>query len=525
MQSEASGDRSAANEQAYEGLVVAIVASVGVLSPLIAVCDDPDVQAEIIQRYETELQNEIRPYRLELSPTEPSLRKAIADLVAQEEYLQAGGRAVLTVVGTERISFLKPQGADRSPQDIFLGYLQWTREGLLAFPYPILLWVSTQLVKRISREAPDFWSWRKDVFRFASHPTTIVQNRELAAFRPVWEEMGLPPFKEEESIPLADLQELIKQTEARAKGPNDPLLATLYSQMGRIYAKRAERGEAEDYSQEIERAIAYFDKAAEIQDALGEKLDWANSLAWLGDLYRSQGNYERAEPLLQQALHLRQDLLGGRHSVVASSLNNLALLYYSQGRYEEAEPLYQQALHPYQDLLGDRHPDVAQSLNNLAALYYSQGRYEEAEPLYQQALHLSLDLLGGRHPAVASSLNNLAGLYKAQRRYEEAEPLYQQALHLYQDLLSDRHPDVAQSLNNLAALYKAQRRYEEAEPLYVEAVAIAVNTLGETHPNTITIWQNYVDLLQQAIDQGRTAELSDHPMTQDLLRSLQNPAE
>jgi len=48
----------------------------------------------------------------------------------------------------------------------------------------------------------------------------------------------------------------------------------------------------------------------------------------------------------------------------------LAFLYYSQGKYKEAEPLYQQALALRQKLLGDDHPDVAASLNNLALLYY-----------------------------------------------------------------------------------------------------------------------------------------------------------
>ncbi len=44
-------------------------------------------------------------------------------------------------------------------------------------------------------------------------------------------------------------------------------------------------------------------------------------------------------------------------------------LYYSQGKYEQAEPLYQQALEMRRQLLGQQHPSVATSLNNLALLY------------------------------------------------------------------------------------------------------------------------------------------------------------
>jgi tetratricopeptide (TPR) repeat protein len=241
--------------------------------------------------------------------------------------------------------------------------------------------------------------------------------------------------------------------------------------------------------------------------------------------YEGQGIYAQAEPWYQDCLTATKERLGDRHPDVATSLNNLAYLYNAQGRYDAAEPLFQEALKLRKDLLGDRHPDVASSLNNLAKLYDSQGRYETAEPLYLEALQLYKDLLGDRHPDVAASLNNLAGLYYAQGRYDAAEPLYLEALKLSKDLLGDRHPVVASSLNNLASLYQSQGRYDTAEPLYLSALEILMSTLGKEHPHTKAGWQNYVSLLQQAIDQHRTAELSEHPLTRSLLQSLQNPSE
>ncbi|MFO0141735.1 MAG: tetratricopeptide repeat protein, partial [Aphanizomenon sp.] len=71
-----------------------------------------------------------------------------------------------------------------------------------------------------------------------------------------------------------------------------------------------------------------------------------------------------------------------------------------------AEPLYQQALALRQKLLGDDHPDVAQSLNNLAGLYHSQGKYNEAEPLYEQALNICEQRLGVDHPNTITVRDN-----------------------------------------------------------------------------------------------------------------------
>ena len=128
-------------------------------------------------------------------------------------------------------------------------------------------------------------------------------------------------------------------------------------------------------------------------------------------------------------------MLGEQHPDFATSLNNLAVLYYATGRYEQAEPLYQQALEIRRQVLGEQHPDFASSLNNLAGLYDSTGRYEQAEPLYQQALEIRRQVLGEQHPDFANSLNNLAVLYDATGRYEQAEPLYQQALEIRRQVL------------------------------------------------------------------------------------------
>ena len=338
-------------------------------------------------------------------------------------------------------------------------------------------------------------------------------------------------------------------------GEDHPDVAISLNNLAGLYESQGRYSEAEPLFQ---RALALR------RSLLGEEHpNVAMSLNNLAELYRSQGRYSEAEPLFQQALALRRSLLGEEHPNVAMSLNNLAGLYRSQGRYSEAEPLFQQALALWRLLLGEEHPNVAMSLNNLAGLYKSQGRYSEAEPLFQQALALWRSLLGEEHPNVAMSLNNLAGLYKSQGRYSEAEPLFQQALALWRLLLGEEHPNIATSLNNLAGLYKSQGRYGEAEPFYIQAMQIDLQALGkdhpdfaiglanvaelyttleryteaeplylhalrvfyqrlgEAHPHTQGTFQGLANLVSQALQSGRSSELSDHPQTRSLLQQLQ----
>ncbi|BCL35313.1 tetratricopeptide repeat protein [Nostoc sp. MS1] len=487
------------NRDAYDDLIVSIEAKAHRLNLLIAVCDDASYRDEIIAQYEAELEPEIPCYRVKLARGEPSLTAAISQLVSNEEYLRQHHPAVITVTGAEQLYFLKLEN-ERSEQEIFFGYLQWTREALREFPFAIVLWVTNQILGDLMKKAPDFWSWRNGVFRFVSRRKNTISGRELEPIRFAFNGNEFSSFDDDNDylLPIEDLQRFIRDIEQR--GIKDATLATLYFTLGDIYRKRLNRGECQDYKQEQELGIEYLSKAVELQQQLGLEKDLATSLNNLAGLYYSQGRYDQAEPLYLQALELTKRLLGDNHSSVATSFNNLAGLYYSQGRYDQAEPLYLQALELTKRLLGDNHPDVARSLNNLAGLYQSQGRYDQAETLYLQALELYKRLLGDNHPSVAQSLNNLAALYKSQGRYDQAEPLYLQALELYKRLLGDNHPDVATSLNNLAALYKSQGHYDQAEPLYLQALELRKRLLGDNHPSVATSLNNLAGLYKS---QGR----------------------
>src|SRR6476469_4859662 len=414
------------NQDNYDDLLVSIEAGKDILNLLIAVCDDSDCRDRLIADYEAELEPDIRRYRVELARGEPSLRSAIANLVEQEAYLQQRGKAVITVTGVEKQRFFKQLGESRSEQQVFFGYLQWTREALREFPFSIVLWVTRQIEILISNESPDFWSWRKGVFRFDTKKTAAVPKTEFEPFRSLVEEDDREPPS---LIPLEDLQHLIARTEQK-KGLEDPSLASLYASMGKIYNRRIKSGECENFQQEYELAIEYFKKALGLQQELEMEEELSSSLNYLAGFYESQGRYSEAEPLFLQALEIGRRSLPEDHPSLAIHLNNLAELYRSQGRYSEAEPLYLQALEIDRRSLPEDHPSLASHLNNLGLLYQSQGRYSEAEPLYLQALEIDGRSLPEDHPSLATRLNNLGLLYQSQGRYSEAEPLYLQALEI-----------------------------------------------------------------------------------------------
>jgi non-specific serine/threonine protein kinase/serine/threonine-protein kinase len=272
------------------------------------------------------------------------------------------------------------------------------------------------------------------------------------------------------------------------------------------------------------RELGQYDKAEPLlkeaverrRELLGQSdPDTLTSMSALASLYKDQGRYEDAEPLFLETLDARRRVLGEQDETTLTSMNDLAGLYWKQGRYDEAEALYVDTLAAQRRLLGEGHPNTLASMNDLAGLYWNQGRFDEAETLYVDTLEARRRLLGEDHKDTAETMNDLAVLYSDGGRHREAEPLYLQALEIRRHVLSDVHPVTLQVMNNLALLYDKQGRYDEAEPLYLELLTVQRRVLGPGHPETLIAMNNLAGLYST---QARYDE--SEPLYVEVLRSL-----
>jgi tetratricopeptide (TPR) repeat protein len=196
--------------------------------------------------------------------------------------------------------------------------------------------------------------------------------------------------------------------------------------------------------------------------------------------------YAGASALLEQALAIRERVLGPEHPDTAASLNVLGGVKCSQGDFKGARPLYDRALAIREKVLGPEHPDTAQSLNNLACLLHAQGDYEAARPLFERSLAILEKTVGPDHPDTANSLRNLARLLGSQGDYSGARPLLGRALAICEKVLGPDDPQSANSLAMLAGLLQSQGENEGARPLLQRTLAIYENVLGPEHSNTKT---------------------------------------
>jgi tetratricopeptide (TPR) repeat protein len=245
------------------------------------------------------------------------------------------------------------------------------------------------------------------------------------------------------------------------------------------------------------------------------------------------GQYTATRPLYEQALTIRERVLGPEHPDTAQTLNNLGELARKLARDDEAEQYYTRARAIREHTLGPEHPDTAQTLNNLGELAHTRGNYPVAETFYRQALAIRVQTLGRAHPDTIRSIGDLAGIREEQGDNAQAEALYEEARTLSEDALGLAHPDTGLAQGKLARFYRSQGKYAQAEAFFKQALTITERTLGSDHPDVAVLLNNlavlyreignYVEaetLLQRAIRIWQQAFGPDHRNTAASIRQL-----
>jgi tetratricopeptide (TPR) repeat protein len=446
------------NEATYDQLISLIENSQDRLALIIVGCDDRGVRDRVVERYEAEAKvAQIRSYRIVLGEN-LSLRSRLASLAETEVDLREGKAAVFTVTGADLLMRVKSDPEmEQSELDAFFGYLQWTREGLREFRYPIVLWVSLRILQEMGRPAPDFWSWRKAVLRFGQQDQRLVAARKELPMRlddTDDDDEFLPPLEEL----LAEVEELEKTL------PDSQGLPTLYAKLGQVYARRISRGEAKDLEVEQDEAIRWFERAI-------EKMQDQESESSLITLFRQYGNFLYGQSQFAKAIQaygksLNLAKTNKDKSAEAKALNGLGWSSLPLGDDSKAIVFYNQSLEVAQ-VIGDKN-GIATSLGGLGLIYGDQGEYIKAIDFHTHSLKLRKEI--GDTKGIAGSLNNLGIVYDLLGKYYNAIDFHTQALKLRREIGNTQN--IAGSLNNLGITYRMLEEYCKAIDFYTQALEL-----------------------------------------------------
>ncbi len=264
----------------------------------------------------------------------------------------------------------------------------------------------------------------------------------------------------------------------------------------------------------IYRRLGVYDKAQPLLEqalvsghaAFGaEHVDLAQTLQDLGTVLADKGDYATAAQRFEQALAMRRKLLGNENADVAITLSELGRVYQDEGFNERAEPLHREALRIRRAVLGEEDRETAVSLSDLASVLRLNGDLDGAEVLLRQCLETNRKTRGDIHPNTSATWHDLALIAIARGNNADAEAMLRRALDITRKTLGEKHPVVATTLNSLSHVLTAQHRYDEAATALQDALAIARPALGDHH-QLVAIYAINLASVQLARNQPAAAE-------------------
>jgi tetratricopeptide (TPR) repeat protein len=261
----------------------------------------------------------------------------------------------------------------------------------------------------------------------------------------------------------------------------------------------------------------------------------------IGRIQTEAGDYERAGPLLEEALAIRRHTLGANHPDVATSLINTArLIGLRDGADARAIPLLREAHELRRRLFGRDDQRTMDALYALASALHMSGDYRSARPLFdewsagvsrqpprlsperaeqlatlsnimqfskqparaeslaRQALALDVRLYGPTHNRVAIMLSRLGAIVHDQGRSAEADSVLRASIAMLRRNHPDGHPAIAHALRDLASSLVSQERWAEADSVWRESAALYRRYMGEGslgYANAVG-WTGYIQLMR-----------------------------
>ncbi len=252
-------------------------------------------------------------------------------------------------------------------------------------------------------------------------------------------------------------------------GDDDPAVADSYETLMRFHK--------DDFDEMIrlsQLAIAIRRKHVDRPRELGR------TLSQYGGLLVEAGEYDAAEPVLEEAFDVLRALLGETHFDVVSVLTDIGEIHLRRGDYDEAETAFRRQVSAFERSFPRGHRRLAFAMIDLASILELRGNMKETESLYDAAI----DMMNLSFGAVDTLVKNDYGVFlTSQGRYREAEPY---ARDVYDDWTRNdprvRNPARGYAAQNLGRVLFELNRISEAETFFREAEGVWRKVHDGRHP-------------------------------------------
>jgi tetratricopeptide (TPR) repeat protein len=200
--------------------------------------------------------------------------------------------------------------------------------------------------------------------------------------------------------------------------PADDLdLATTRMNLALALSEAGERGRAKEL---LERARGVFERKSP------DSLDLAQASDGLGAIHADAGELEIAQPLFEQALDIRERVLGPDHPDLAGCLVNLGNVMLARGEFASARPRFEAAIRILESAQVADHRTAAIARGSLAVLLLSTGEKAASRREFLRSIEILTKLNGADNGDSADILKEYAEALGRTRHTKEARKIASQ---------------------------------------------------------------------------------------------------
>lgn len=225
--------------------------------------------------------------------------------------------------------------------------------------------------------------------------------------------------------------------------------------------------------------------------ALADQLDYLEGQALghflLGNYYQNRGQLELSYRSFNRALQMNEAL--GNVRRLAECYNSIGDIFRRQKNYKEATRYYELSLNHATSLKDT--VLISENINNFGDVFRDQRDYETAIAHYERALALDLKIENGF--GITDSYNNLGDVYLYLGSADQAIGYYNRALKLAESM--NNQLEIADNLNKLGRVYAEKQDYEAA--LFYSKLAATVSTRIKLTEELMEAYNNLTEVYQQ----------------------------
>lgn len=253
---------------------------------------------------------------------------------------------------------------------------------------------------------------------------------------------------------------------ARAAGDRSVLAEALW-----------ETGALQDYTADFKGAVASFEEADVLAEALG--FDWlrtkiAVELVYANYLLEDAGAAHRWAALTRARL----ERMGGDDGMRAKVLRYEGEVLVQEGRREEGVAIQREGLAVARTVYGDGDPLVLSTTIELANALDGMGEFDEALTLAERGFEGRVRLFGGESPQANFARSVLAYILLDVGDYDRAQLLAHEQVDIAERVYGPDHFRVADACGNLATALLAEGDVERALELYARAHELYARSQG-----------------------------------------------